>query len=68
MSASLLLGVFWAAWHLPALFYRDTHLEMRLLVVPMLITVAVVGSVVYTWLYIWYTWQPADARPIPWLV
>lgn len=51
MSASLLLGAFWAAWHLPALFYRDTYLEMGLLVVPMLITVAAVGSVVYTWLY-----------------
>jgi membrane protease YdiL (CAAX protease family) len=51
MSASLLLGAFWAAWHLPALFYRDTCLEMGLLVIPMLITVAAVGSVVYTWLY-----------------
>ena len=51
MSASLLLGAFWAAWHLPALFYRDTYVEMGLLVIPMLITVAAVGSVVYTWLY-----------------
>jgi membrane protease YdiL (CAAX protease family) len=50
-SASMLLGVFWAAWHLPALFYRDTYLEMGLLVIPMLLTVAAVGSTVYTWLY-----------------
>jgi membrane protease YdiL (CAAX protease family) len=50
-SASLLLGALWACWHLPALFYRDTYIAMGLLVVPILITVAAVGSVVYTWLY-----------------
>jgi membrane protease YdiL (CAAX protease family) len=50
-SASMLLGAFWAAWHLPALFYRDTYIEMGLLVIPMLLTVAAVGSTVYTWLY-----------------
>lgn len=50
-SASMILGALWAVWHLPALFYRDTYLEMGLLVVPMLITVAAVGSTVYTWLY-----------------
>lgn len=50
-SASMVLGVFWAAWHLPALLYRDTYLEMGLLVIPMLLTVAAVGSTVYTWMY-----------------
>jgi len=50
-SASMLLGAFWAVWHLPALFYRDTYLEMGLLVIPMLLTVAAVGSTVYTWMY-----------------
>ena len=50
-SASMVLGVFWAAWHLPALLYRDTYIEMGLLVIPMLLTVAVVGSTVYTWMF-----------------
>ena len=50
-SASLLLGAFWACWHLPAVFYRDTYMAMGLLVIPMLLVVATVGSVVYTWLY-----------------
>jgi membrane protease YdiL (CAAX protease family) len=50
-SASMLLGAFWAVWHLPALFYRDTYLEMGLLVIPMLLTVAAVGSTLYTWMY-----------------
>jgi membrane protease YdiL (CAAX protease family) len=51
LSASLLLGALWACWHLPALFYRDTYIAMGLMVIPMLLTVAAVGSVVYTWLY-----------------
>jgi membrane protease YdiL (CAAX protease family) len=50
-SASMTLGALWAAWHLPALFYRDTYLEMGLLVIPMLLAVAAVGSTVYTWMY-----------------
>ena len=50
-SASMILGAFWALWHLPAIFYRDTYIQIGLLVIPMLLTVAVVGSVVYTWLY-----------------
>ena len=49
--ASLLLGAVWACWHLPALFYRDTYIAMGWMVLPMLVTVAAVGSVVYTWLY-----------------
>lgn len=49
--ASLVLGLFWAAWHLPAILYRDTYTAMGWLVVPMLLSVAVVGSVVYTWLF-----------------
>ncbi len=50
-SASLAVGLLWAAWHLPAIFYRDTYIAMGLLVIPMLIIIATVGSIVYTWLY-----------------
>jgi hypothetical protein len=49
----MLLGAFWAVWHLPALFY-DTYREMGLLVIPMLLTVAAVGSTVYTWMLQWH--------------
>lgn len=49
--ASLVLGAFWAVWHLPAIFYRDTYLEMGVMVLPMLLLVATVGSLAYTWLY-----------------
>ena len=51
LSASMILGAFWAVWHLPAVFYRDTYIQMGWMVIPMLISVAAVGSVVYTWLY-----------------
>lgn len=50
-GASLTLGLFWATWHLPAIFYRDTYTAMGWMVVPMLLSVAVVGTVVYTWLF-----------------
>ena len=51
LSASLLLGMLWAGWHLPALFYREAYTSLGILVVPMLLAVATVGSIVYTWLY-----------------
>lgn len=51
LAASLILGIFWAIWHIPTIFYRDTYREMGAMVVPMLATVAVVGSVTYTWLF-----------------
>jgi CAAX protease family protein len=50
-GASLTLGLFWALWHVPAIFYRDTYQAMGWRVVPMLVTVAAVGSVTYTWLF-----------------
>lgn len=51
LGASLVLGLFWAAWHLPAIFYRETYRELGWMVVPVLLSVATVGPVVYTWLF-----------------
>jgi membrane protease YdiL (CAAX protease family) len=50
-AAALVLGVVWAMWHIPAFFYRDTYMEMGLLVVPMVVFSVTVASVVMTWLY-----------------
>lgn len=51
-ASSLLLGVIWGCWHLPAFFYRDTYVEMGLLVgFPMLLISVTFGSVFLTWLY-----------------
>lgn len=52
MSASIFLGVFWAFWHLPAFFYRDTLLAMGIFLgFPMLLFTLLVTSVIFTWLY-----------------
>jgi membrane protease YdiL (CAAX protease family) len=50
-SASVVLGVLWALWHVPAFLYRDTYIAMGLLVVPLMLFSVSVGSVVHTWLY-----------------
>ncbi len=50
-SASLLLGILWGFWHLPAFFYRDNYTAMGLLAVPMVVISVTMASMVFTWLY-----------------
>jgi len=50
-SASLILGVFWALWHLPAFFFRDTYMALGLLGFPLFAVLMVFTSMVFTWLY-----------------
>lgn len=51
-TSALVLGVIWAFWHLPAFFYRDTYVQMGLLLgFPMLLVSVTFGSVFLTWLY-----------------
>lgn len=49
--ATLILGIFWALWHLPAFFYLDTYQAMGLWMYPFLAITIICGSVVYTWIY-----------------
>lgn len=51
LSATLILGLVWAVWHLPAFFFRDTYIEMGLLGFPMFLVSILFASVVFTWLY-----------------
>lgn len=52
LSASVILGVVWGLWHLPAFFYRDTYVAMGLLVgLPVFLVSATAASIVFTWLY-----------------
>jgi membrane protease YdiL (CAAX protease family) len=51
LSASLLLGVLWAGWHVPAFFYRDTYMAMGLLVIPAVLISVTAASLIMTWLY-----------------
>jgi membrane protease YdiL (CAAX protease family) len=51
-SASMLLGVLWGIWHIPAHFYRDTLSSSGLLLaIPMLFVSLLAASCIFTWLY-----------------
>ncbi|HSB90309.1 MAG TPA: CPBP family intramembrane glutamic endopeptidase [Anaerolineales bacterium] len=50
-QATLILGLLWALWHLPAFFYLDTYQQMGLWMFPFLAVTIVCGAVVYTWIY-----------------
>jgi membrane protease YdiL (CAAX protease family) len=52
LTATLILGVIWALWHLPAFFYKDTYMAMGLITgLPLLLLSILAASVVFTWLY-----------------
>ena len=52
LTATFILGVIWALWHLPAFFYKDTYVAMGLITgLPLLLLSILAGSVVFTWLY-----------------
>ncbi len=52
LSASIILGGFWAVWHLPAFFYRNTYIAMGFLLgFSMLLFSVITASIVFTWLY-----------------
>lgn len=50
-SATLILATIWACWHLPAIFFRDTYVNMGLLAFPMLFISIIFAAAVFTWLY-----------------
>jgi membrane protease YdiL (CAAX protease family) len=52
LTATLLLGVVWALWHLPAFFYKDTYMAMGLIAgLPLLLLSILAASMIFTWLY-----------------
>ncbi len=50
-NAALILGVFWACWHLPAFFFRDTYMEMGVPGFAVFVVSICFASVVFAWLY-----------------
>ena len=50
-SATFILALLWATWHLPAFFFRDTYVEMGLLGFPMFAFMMIFSTMVFTWLY-----------------
>jgi membrane protease YdiL (CAAX protease family) len=52
LTATLMLGLVWALWHLPAFFYKDTYVAMGLAAgLPLLLLSILAASIVFTWLY-----------------
>lgn len=50
-SATLVLAMVWAGWHLPAYFFRDTYTEMGILAFPLFAIMMIFTTMVFTWLY-----------------
>ena len=52
LTATLMLGLAWALWHLPAFFYKDTYVAMVLVAgLPLLFLSILAASIIFTWLY-----------------
>ena len=49
--ATLILGLLWIGWHVPAFFYLDTYQSMPWIVLPGLFFGILCGAVLLTWLY-----------------
>ncbi len=50
-SATLILALFWAGWHLPAFFFRDTYVEMGVIAFPLFVVTILFTAMVFTWMY-----------------
>jgi hypothetical protein len=50
-SATFVLAILWAFWHLPAFFYRDTFVDVGILGFPMFLVSILFATLVFTWLY-----------------
>lgn len=52
LSATIILGVIHAFWHLPAFFYKDAYRSMGLAAgLPMLVLSVVAAAITFTWIY-----------------
>ena len=50
-SATLILAMLWATWHLPAFFFCDTYVELGIFGFPMFAFMMIFSTMVFTWLY-----------------
>jgi len=50
-SATLILALLWATWHLPAFFFRDTYVELGALGFIMFAIMLIFTTMTFTWLY-----------------
>jgi CAAX protease family protein len=50
-SATLILAIFWACWHIPAFFFRDTYTDLGIFGFPVFAITILFSTMVFTWLY-----------------
>jgi membrane protease YdiL (CAAX protease family) len=51
LAASLVVGVLWAIWHIPAFWISETYRQMSPAMIPMFLVGLTSGAVFLTWLY-----------------
>ena len=51
LSASILIGLIWIFWHIPAFFYHETYTEMSPMLLMGMSIGILLGSIMLTWLY-----------------
>ena len=51
LGAAVVVGLFWALWHVPAFFYLPNYMKMGLASFPGLAFGIIAGSILLTWLY-----------------
>jgi membrane protease YdiL (CAAX protease family) len=49
--ASLLIAVFWAAWHVPQFFLLDSYKDFSVAMLPVFVFGLTCGAIVWTWMY-----------------
>ena len=50
-SATVILAILWAGWHIPAFFFRDTYTDMGIFGYPVFAISILFTTMVFTWLY-----------------
>ncbi|MBN2146257.1 MAG: CPBP family intramembrane metalloprotease [Anaerolineales bacterium] len=50
-KATLILGLLWCFWHVPAFFYHESYLDMGWIMLPGFVFGVLCGAVLFTWLY-----------------
>jgi membrane protease YdiL (CAAX protease family) len=51
LSTALVIGLLWAMWHIPSMFFIDSYRQMGIAMFPMFTIAIVCGSIFLAWLY-----------------
>jgi len=51
LAASLIIAVFWAAWHIPQFFFLNSYKNFSVAMLPVFVLGLACGAIVWTWIY-----------------